>query len=129
MRLFPPAAASAFRMKAYGMVQQTVLISGLGIAGPTLAYWLKVAGFVPTLVESAPMLRRGGYIIDFWELGYARQRGAERFAGMFLPRTRWGLQFRNCIINAFAIPGLARLAIGRDIIDNLSLPTYDWPVA
>ena len=32
-------------MKAQGMNRQTVLISGMGIAGPTLAYWLKAAGF------------------------------------------------------------------------------------
>ncbi|MDA9434899.1 FAD-binding domain [Bradyrhizobium sp. CCBAU 51627] len=49
---------------------KTVLISGAGIAGPTLAYWLKRAGYVPTLVERAPVLRRGGYVIDFWGLGY-----------------------------------------------------------
>jgi 2-polyprenyl-6-methoxyphenol hydroxylase-like FAD-dependent oxidoreductase len=48
----------------------TVLISGLGVAGPTLAFWLKAAGFKPTLVEHAPSLREGGYVIDFWGLGY-----------------------------------------------------------
>ena len=47
-----------------------VLISGAGIAGPTLAYWLKAAGFEPTLIERAPVLRAGGYVIDFWGLGY-----------------------------------------------------------
>jgi 2-polyprenyl-6-methoxyphenol hydroxylase-like FAD-dependent oxidoreductase len=52
------------------MSRQTVLISGAGIAGPTLAYWLKRAGFVPTLIEHAPALRRGGYVIDLWGLGY-----------------------------------------------------------
>jgi 2-polyprenyl-6-methoxyphenol hydroxylase-like FAD-dependent oxidoreductase len=50
--------------------EQTILISGAGIAGPTLAYWLKRAGFAPTLVEHAPRLRAGGYVIDFWGLGY-----------------------------------------------------------
>ncbi|RXH07538.1 FAD-binding domain [Bradyrhizobium guangzhouense] len=49
---------------------KTVLISGAGIAGPTLAYWLKRAGYAPTLVERAPALRQGGYVIDFWGLGY-----------------------------------------------------------
>ncbi|EIG62709.1 FAD-binding domain [Bradyrhizobium sp. WSM1253] len=49
---------------------RTVLISGAGIAGPTLAYWLKAAGYAPTLVERASALRRGGYVIDFWGLGY-----------------------------------------------------------
>jgi 2-polyprenyl-6-methoxyphenol hydroxylase-like FAD-dependent oxidoreductase len=48
----------------------SVLISGAGIAGPTLAFWLKAAGFEPTLVERAPALRGGGYVIDFWGLGY-----------------------------------------------------------
>ena len=48
----------------------TVLISGVGIAGPTLAYWLLVHGLQPTLVERAPRLRTGGYAIDFWGRGY-----------------------------------------------------------
>jgi 2-polyprenyl-6-methoxyphenol hydroxylase-like FAD-dependent oxidoreductase len=47
-----------------------VLISGAGIAGPTLAFWLEKYGMVPTLVESAPALRTSGYVIDFWGLGY-----------------------------------------------------------
>jgi hypothetical protein len=50
---------------------------------------------VPTLVESAPALRTGGYVIDFWGLGYdiaermglagGRQRegGANRAANVF----------------------------------------------
>ena len=49
---------------------KTVLISGAGIAGPTLSFWLKAAGFEPTLIERAPAIRRGGYVIDFWGLGY-----------------------------------------------------------
>ena len=49
---------------------QSVLISGAGIAGPTLAYWLASYGFKPTLLERAPQLREGGYLIDFWGLGY-----------------------------------------------------------
>ena len=52
------------------MSKRTVLISGLGIAGPTLAFWLQAEGFEPTLIERAPRLRTGGYVIDFWGLGY-----------------------------------------------------------
>lgn len=48
----------------------SVLISGAGVAGPTLAYWLLEGGLQPTLIERAPELRAGGYIIDFWGLGY-----------------------------------------------------------
>ena len=47
-----------------------MLISGAGIAGPTLAYWLDHFGFETTIVEKAPGLRTGGYIIDFWGSGF-----------------------------------------------------------
>jgi 2-polyprenyl-6-methoxyphenol hydroxylase-like FAD-dependent oxidoreductase len=52
------------------MAAKTILISGVGIAGPTLAFWLRKAGFAPTLVEQAPELRSGGYVVDFWGLGF-----------------------------------------------------------
>src|SRR6516225_4192879 len=52
------------------MNSKTVLISGAGIAGPTLAFWLRAAGLQPTLVEHAPTLRSSGFVIDFWGLGY-----------------------------------------------------------
>ena len=57
----------------------------------------------------------------------SKQTGARRFAGAFAPKTRWGLLLRNQVIKAFAIPGLARVAFGRDIIDTLRLPDYRWP--
>lgn len=41
-----------------------ILISGAGIAGPTIAYWLDKHGFTPTIVETAPQLRTGGFAID-----------------------------------------------------------------
>ena len=47
-----------------------VLIVGAGIAGPTLAYWLLEAGHDTTLVERAPALRAGGYLVDFWGAGF-----------------------------------------------------------
>ena len=49
---------------------RNILISGGGIAGPTLAYWLLRRGFTPTIVEQAPSPRTGGYVIDFWGLGW-----------------------------------------------------------
>jgi 2-polyprenyl-6-methoxyphenol hydroxylase-like FAD-dependent oxidoreductase len=52
------------------MKNRKVLIVGTGIAGTTLAYWLHRYGFEPTLVERAEQLRTGGYVIDFWGLGY-----------------------------------------------------------
>ena len=43
---------------------------GAGVAGPTLAYWLAQHGHRPTLLERAPALRTGGYVIDFWGAGF-----------------------------------------------------------
>ncbi|OBJ44974.1 FAD-binding domain [Mycobacterium colombiense] len=45
-------------------------IVGAGIAGPTLTYWLSRYGHEPTLIEKAPQLRTGGYVVDFWGGGY-----------------------------------------------------------
>lgn len=47
-----------------------VAISGAGIAGPTLAHWLCASGHDVTIVEKAPRLRTGGYLVDFWGVGY-----------------------------------------------------------
>ncbi|MEW9552257.1 FAD-dependent monooxygenase [Nonomuraea sp. NPDC050783] len=41
-----------------------VLISGAGVAGPALAYWLRHHGFTPTVIERAPRARGGGYAVD-----------------------------------------------------------------
>jgi 2-polyprenyl-6-methoxyphenol hydroxylase-like FAD-dependent oxidoreductase len=47
-----------------------IAISGAGIAGPSLAHWLHRSGHQPTLIEKAPRFRTGGYVIDFWGVGY-----------------------------------------------------------
>jgi len=52
------------------MENKNILISGAGIAGTTLAFWLKKFGFNPTIIESSPKLREGGYAIDFMGAGY-----------------------------------------------------------
>ncbi|MFI1018603.1 FAD-dependent oxidoreductase [Streptomyces sp. NPDC020965] len=44
--------------------RRNVLISGAGIAGPTLAYWLNRYGYEVTVVEKAGALRAGGYPVD-----------------------------------------------------------------
>ncbi len=41
-----------------------VLISGAGVAGPALAWWLRRHGFRPTVVERALAPRDGGYKVD-----------------------------------------------------------------
>jgi 2-polyprenyl-6-methoxyphenol hydroxylase-like FAD-dependent oxidoreductase len=48
-----------------GMTNRRVLISGAGVAGPALAFWLHRHGFTPTVVERAAEPRDGGYAVDF----------------------------------------------------------------
>jgi len=60
-----------------------VVINGAGIAGPTLAYWLRKGGHDVVLVEASEHLRTGGYVVDFWGVGYDI---AERMG--LLPRIR-----------------------------------------
>ncbi|MEV7890413.1 hypothetical protein ACWD3I_24420 [Streptomyces sp. NPDC002817] len=46
------------------MARGRVLISGAGIEGPALAFWLNRYGFTVTVVEKASALHGGGYPID-----------------------------------------------------------------
>jgi 2-polyprenyl-6-methoxyphenol hydroxylase-like FAD-dependent oxidoreductase len=46
------------------MPQPTVLISGAGIAGPALAFWLNKSGYRVTIVELADDIRPGGQTVD-----------------------------------------------------------------
>ncbi|MER7849767.1 FAD-dependent monooxygenase [Kitasatospora sp. NPDC096077] len=46
------------------MENTDILISGAGIAGPALAYWLRRHGFRPVVVERAPAPRPGGQAVD-----------------------------------------------------------------
>lgn len=56
-----------------------IAISGAGVAGAALAHWLHRTGHTPTLIERAPAFRTGGYMIDFWGIGYrvTRRMGIE----------------------------------------------------
>jgi 2-polyprenyl-6-methoxyphenol hydroxylase-like FAD-dependent oxidoreductase len=42
-----------------------ILISGAGVAGPAVAFWLQRYGFTTTIVERAPALREDGFAVDF----------------------------------------------------------------
>ncbi len=56
-----------------------IAISGAGVAGAALAHWLHRTGHTPTVIEQAPRFRTGGYMIDFWGVGYqvAKRMGIE----------------------------------------------------
>jgi 2-polyprenyl-6-methoxyphenol hydroxylase-like FAD-dependent oxidoreductase len=46
------------------VAQPTVLISGAGIAGPALAFWLSNSGYRVIVIEIAPGIRPGGQTVD-----------------------------------------------------------------
>jgi 2-polyprenyl-6-methoxyphenol hydroxylase-like FAD-dependent oxidoreductase len=45
-------------------MNRTVLISGGGVAGLALAYWLQCEGFATTVIDRSPELRSGGQAVD-----------------------------------------------------------------
>ena len=109
-----------------------VIINGAGIAGPTLAYWLRQAGHELVLVEAAPQLRTGGYVLDFGLVGYDI---AEKMG--LIPRLReLGYQVRELRFvdregrtsASMPVDALARLTHGRYITlrrSDLAATIYD----
>lgn len=94
-----------------------IAISGAGIAGATLAYWLLRAGHEPVLIERAPAPRTGGYIMDFWGVGYtvAERMGilpAVRQAGYQVGEIRF-LGADGHKVGGFAVDALQDLTGGR----------------
>jgi len=63
-----------------------ILVIGVGIAGPTICYWLKRFGFSPALIEKAAVIRKGGQALDIRgvathiakEMGIYNQIGEKR---------------------------------------------------
>ena len=105
------------------MNEQTVLISGAGVAGPTLAYWLARSGFRPTVVERAAALRSSGSPVD------VRHRAAEIAGRMgIMPRLReastdvTALKFVNDAGKRVGRVGMGALGNGSDEVE---LPRND----
>jgi 2-polyprenyl-6-methoxyphenol hydroxylase-like FAD-dependent oxidoreductase len=55
----------------------------------------------------------------------AKQRGAVRFAEAFAPKTQVGILVRNLVVRAFAVPGLAKLAVARALLTSCNFPITD----
>ena len=53
-----------------------------------------------------------------------KQDAARTFASAFAPKTKLGLFVRNEVMKMLRVPGLAKLTIGRGIMDSLTLPDY-----
>jgi len=94
-----------------------IAIVGAGIAGPTLAYWLSRYGHEPTLIEKAPRLRTGGYVVDFWGGGYtvAERMGltAELYAAGYVMRELRLVDRRSRRVGGFSAELFRRNLDGR----------------
>lgn len=94
-----------------------VAVIGAGIAGTTLAYWLRRSGHVPTLIEKAPQLRTGGYVVDFWGIGYtvAEKMGlrADLESNGYPVHEVRLVNRRGATVGGFGVEGLRRSAEGR----------------
>ena len=53
-----------------------------------------------------------------------KQKSALRFAGVFVPNSKFSMLIRNQVMNLLRIPLVADLAVGRDFADELELPNY-----
>ncbi|PTL78793.1 FAD-dependent monooxygenase [Vitiosangium sp. GDMCC 1.1324] len=101
------------------MNNRTVLISGAGIAGPTLAYWLARHGYRPTVVERSAALRSSGSPVD------VRGRAVEVAEQMgVMPRLReaatdvTGIRFVNATgrhAGRIDLQALQRASASRDV--------------
>jgi 2-polyprenyl-6-methoxyphenol hydroxylase-like FAD-dependent oxidoreductase len=94
-----------------------VAINGAGIAGPTLAYWLRESGHDVLLIEKSPQLRSGGYVIDFWGVGYdiAEKMGLIpqiRELGYQVGEVRF-VNRHGCKRGGFRVDALRRMTNGR----------------
>ncbi len=106
------------------MNNRTVLISGGGIAGTTLAYWLARRGFVPTVVERAADLRSSGSPVDVRgpALDVVEQMGiSPRLRAAATSATR--LTFVNG--NGRRVGGFNMAVLGQDAGRGVELPRAD----
>src|SRR3984957_405338 len=103
------------------MKKRTVLISGAGVAGPTLAYWLAGYGFRPTVVERSEGQRSSGNPVDV--RGEAMDV-AERMG--VLPRLREAAtSVSGMALVTASGRRLGRLAVGRTDGTELEVPRAD----
>lgn len=101
--------------------QQTVLICGAGIAGPTLAFWLARHGFLPTVVERSPRVRSSGNPVDV----HGRATAIARHMGI-LPRLQEAATKAPGL--TFVTPSGDRVGpsrLGRPRGDDVEIPRAD----
>ncbi|WP_150461976.1 FAD-dependent monooxygenase [Nesterenkonia ebinurensis] len=102
------------------MKNRDILVSGGGIAGAALAYWLRQYGFRPTVVERAPAPRTGGHAVDI--------RGTAREV---IERMGLVAQVRNALIGASGMAfvderGRRVASLGTDLFGPSGGPVAEW---
>jgi 2-polyprenyl-6-methoxyphenol hydroxylase-like FAD-dependent oxidoreductase len=118
------------------MTQPTVLISGAGIAGPSLAHWLTRNGYRVIVAEIAPGIRPGGQTVDLRGaggdvvermglIGQMRERALEQRGAAWVRSD--GSRRAEMPVTAFGGNGLvSKLEILRgDLVDVLYQATKD----
>lgn len=55
---------------------------------------------------------------------HGKQEAAVKLAGSFAPSSRFGIWVRNMATRTFAVPGVAKTLLGRELNDKLELRTY-----
>ncbi|WP_063130962.1 FAD-dependent monooxygenase [Nocardia fusca] len=104
------------------MKNRRILISGAGIAGPALAYWLHQYGFDPTVVERAPGPRSGGHAVDI--RGTAREVAARM--GIVERVRAAGTGARGMAFVDGAGKRVARM--GTDVFGHSGGPVAEWSI-
>jgi 2-polyprenyl-6-methoxyphenol hydroxylase-like FAD-dependent oxidoreductase len=101
-----------------------ILISGGGLAGLTLAYWLHQYGFSPVVIEQSSGLRRDGYGVDFFGSGYDV---AERM-GLIeqLQAQQIKAEYIGYVNNDGTPIAKLYIALLRKIMDGRYLPLMHW---
>lgn len=97
------------------------LLAGQGSALAIVGAYI-LAGELSSAVTSEAAFER--YQDKFLPFIVAKQDAAAKFACSFAPQSSLGLWFRNMVTRAMALPGVAKLAMGGTLRDDLKLPSY-----
>lgn len=68
--------------------EMKILVSGIGIAGPAVCYWLQRFGFSPILIEKADAIRQGGQALDVRGVATSLARKMDIYDKICEKRTR-----------------------------------------
>jgi 2-polyprenyl-6-methoxyphenol hydroxylase-like FAD-dependent oxidoreductase len=92
--------------------------TGLGIIGAyVLAGELARSGGDPSAFSAYERRLR-----KFME---SKQKMATRFGGAFVPKTRFGVNFRNWVASTFNFAPIGNVVLGAGLNDDIDLPDYD----